>query len=115
MKYEVESKITWSALAITFIAGVAFLFSSSESLVQLGGQGALGPFVEQIVFTLLACMMLYGSLVYILCRLGYIKRKKEHIIASEYELESFAFDTPAKPAVFYFLHTRKTNGSFFRR
>jgi cellulose synthase/poly-beta-1,6-N-acetylglucosamine synthase-like glycosyltransferase len=94
-----EKVYTVASIAVTLVAAVMLGFDVGPVLVDLirGHQGAMAIFM-QASFIAIIYFFIYGELVYLLARLGYLERRMAHRDADRAELET-PFDCENPPSL----------------
>src|SRR4051795_8479104 len=76
--HRVELALTIIGLGITLIAIALFLHESFSTGEREVAQGEPWALARLGIFVLVVLLLVYGNVVYQLCRLGYIKRTHQH-------------------------------------
>lgn len=84
-----EVKLAWFLLLITVLGSVLFLADSSWGVREELQRDNLRSAIEQMVFATVLVFLLFGNLVYQLTRLGYLRRRGQHVQAPGSELDAF--------------------------
>src|SRR5712692_10119432 len=78
---------TWVGIAITIAASTLLALDLSRIMGQYHRAGARGSIAEQVVFVSIVYFLIYGNLVFLVARIGYLRRHANHRPASRSELE----------------------------
>jgi len=100
MNWPKETIITKTAIGITLVGSMLFAWELFGLLVTHINSGAIWRAVEHGAFIAFVSFIIYSGLVYQFTRLGHFKRQLIHRRASQNELDAFAIDRIAPPAVF---------------
>ncbi|RJQ46298.1 MAG: glycosyl transferase [Gammaproteobacteria bacterium] len=94
-----EARITRLCLAFTLVCWATATTVFAETLWrQLSAQAAPFDAAGTLLFTILFSGLIYGGVVYHLARLGYLRRRAQHVPADRETLER-CFDDERAPAV----------------
>src|SRR4051812_22506159 len=92
-----EIRLTLAGLVVVALASALFYRTLAGRLVG-------GPDRRDIVlFLVIASGFIYGTFVYLICRMGYLRRRRDHRPTSDEELHQFAFAGSASPPAAVFL------------
>ncbi|HET9886418.1 MAG TPA: glycosyltransferase family 2 protein, partial [bacterium] len=82
-----EIAYTSAGLMVTFAASI--LLAMEINAIVRGGSSDLGLMLEQFVFGLIAAGLIYGNLVYLFTRIGYLRRLQRHRAAPTPNLSAY--------------------------
>jgi cellulose synthase/poly-beta-1,6-N-acetylglucosamine synthase-like glycosyltransferase len=96
---QVRGEVLWSssAIALTLAAFVAFLVTFGHA--ALAGIRTPLDLVRAAGFLAVVALLVYGGLVYLCARLGYMRRRSEFRHASHAELQEFAGQSEASVSI----------------
>jgi cellulose synthase (UDP-forming) len=92
-------EIAYTQIGIAFTTVVAVWWLSKVALISLGWvrAGHLGIAIEDGILVLALTFFFFGQLVYLFCRLGFVKRTRSHRPASRAEIEAVYDDDRPPP------------------
>ncbi len=92
-------EIAYTQIGIAFTAVVAGWWLAKVALIALGWAraGHLGVALEDAILVLALTFFFFGQLVYLFCRLGFVKRTRSHRPASRAEIEAVYDDEHPPP------------------
>lgn len=82
-----ETTITVAGLVLTITAAVLLYAGIYGHLRQAVRSGATGQLIEQLLFAAVVGGLVYGNLVYQICRMGYFRRLRSHRPAARRKLD----------------------------
>ncbi len=82
-----EITFTWIGILFTLFATILIVFEQGPVLIDQFQQNQWQSFATHFIFLLIAALLIYGGLVYLFSRLGYIHRLRQHIPASSEDLD----------------------------
>lgn len=111
--YANEILLTRFAIALTALLWTGTTWETMSLLLQDLHSGELGAAIEQAIFVVITQMLLYGNFVYQLTRLGYLRRRLDHLPLSPEEREAI-YDDKA-PALTILIPSYKEELAVVRR
>ena len=94
-----EAVYTWLALVFTLVTTAMVVGGLGPIVWQRLNKGNPWLAFEDAAFILLVVYFVFGSVLYQICRLGYLKRLASHVPASRAELETIYDSTSPPPLV----------------
>src|SRR5512139_2068964 len=92
-----EIVFTWAGILFTLVATALVAIEQGPILVEQFCQHQWQQFAIHGIFLLIAALLVYGGLVYLFTRLGYIHRLRQHTPASYEDLDTLLCDEQAPP------------------
>ncbi|TCV90243.1 glycosyltransferase family 2 protein [Sulfurirhabdus autotrophica] len=82
-----EITFTWIGILFTLVATILITFEQGPVLIDQFHQNQWQSFANHFIFLFIAALLIYGGLVYLFSRLGYIHRLRVHMPASSEDLD----------------------------
>jgi len=111
--YVRETRITYAAIAITFIAWFAASWETVDLLWRRVQAGDVGATMQQALFIAIIQGLIYGNFLYQFTRLGYLRRRLEHRPPARKELD--ALHNPHAPSLAILVPSYKEEIAVVRR
>lgn len=92
-----ELWLTYVALTVTFILTLAALTPLAMMFFRSANNGQVWNAAELLLFIVLVLVLIYGSVVYQLARIGHIMRLRTHRPVPDKEVERELWSLPAPP------------------
>jgi hypothetical protein len=104
-----EAAYTYLGIALTLFASLMLGTDVQRVMRERLQAGSPGPVLEQTVFILIVYFLIYGNLVYMASRAGYLRRSAAHRPAGATELERFMILRRNRRLLSWCLPTKRRN------